>query len=100
MVPMMLAMQGALFDENGRAQFATPEAVEAVNYVVDLIKSGFMPEQSINWTVDDVYEQFAADRLAMIQAPACVFARQRLAPIMSASCFTPAPRARLPTPPP
>jgi multiple sugar transport system substrate-binding protein len=67
MVPMMLAMQGALFDENGRAQFATPEAVEAVNYVVDLIKSGFMPEQSINWTVDDVYEQFAADRLAMIQ---------------------------------
>lgn len=67
LVPMMLATQGALFDANGKAQFATPEGVAAVTYVVEMIKAGVMPEQSVNWTVDDVYEQFAADRLAMIQ---------------------------------
>lgn len=67
MVPILLAKQGNLFDETGRARFATPAGVEALQLQSDMVtKYGVTPKQAATWTVDDLYEQFAASRLAII----------------------------------
>lgn len=67
MIPYLLGKGAELFNEDGSANFASPEGVEALTYQTDLItKHGVMPESAVGWTVDDVYEQFASDRAAMI----------------------------------
>jgi multiple sugar transport system substrate-binding protein len=67
MIPYLLGKGAELFNEDGTANFTSPEAVEALTFQTDLItKHGVMPESAATWTVDDVYEQFAADRAAMI----------------------------------
>lgn len=67
MIPYLLGKGAELFNEDGTANFASPEGIEALTYQTDLItKHGVMPESAVGWTVDDVYEQFASDRAAMI----------------------------------
>ena len=66
MVPYLLSKQGTLFEENGRARFATPAGVEALTLQTDMItKHEVTPRQAVSWNIDDQNEQFAAGRLAM-----------------------------------
>ncbi|MHA6732403.1 hypothetical protein ACX3OZ_20505, partial [Devosia sp. A369] len=69
-IPQILADGVALFNEDGTANFASPVAVKAMDYFTGMIKDGISPEQSVTWTVDDLFEQFASDRVAMVQGPA------------------------------
>ncbi len=67
LIPYALGKGAALFHADGKANFASPEAVEGLTFQTDLIKKhGVMAESAVGWTVDDVYEQFASDRAAMI----------------------------------
>ncbi len=67
MVAMMLGKQPTLFEGAGKASFATPGGVEALRFQTDLVtKHGVTPPQAVGWTVEDMYDQFAAGRLSMI----------------------------------
>lgn len=67
MIPYLLDKGAELFNKDGTANFTSSEAVEALTFQTDLItKHGVMPQSAVGWTVDDVYEQFASDRAAMI----------------------------------
>ncbi|MEU5656458.1 sugar ABC transporter substrate-binding protein [Streptomyces sp. NPDC047737] len=44
----------------------TPQAAEALQLWVDLVKSGSMSRSVLNWTQADVHDQFAAGRTAMM----------------------------------
>jgi multiple sugar transport system substrate-binding protein len=67
LIPYMLGKGGELFNADGTANFASPEGVEGLTFQTDLIKKHHvMPEAAVGWTVDDVYEQFASGRAAMI----------------------------------
>lgn len=66
-VPHLLAAHGNLFDDEGRARFATPAGVAGLRLIADMVtRHGVTPRQAITWTVEDAYEQFAAGRLAMM----------------------------------
>ena len=66
-VAMMLGRQPSIFRTDGRADFATDAGVEALRFQTDLVtKDGVTPRQAVDWTVEDMYDQFAAGRLAMI----------------------------------
>ena len=68
-VPMTLASGDKLFNDDGTANFASPAGVKAMTFLTDMItKDGSSPKESTTWTVDDSLEQFAAGRLAMVQA--------------------------------
>ncbi len=63
----LLAKQGTLFDEKGRARFATPAGIEGLTIQTELVtKHEATSKQATTWTSDDVYEQFSAGRAAMI----------------------------------
>ncbi|WP_030058894.1 ABC transporter substrate-binding protein [Streptomyces novaecaesareae] len=47
-------------------QLDTPQAAQALQLWVDLVKSGSMSKSVLNWTQADVHDQFAAGRAAMM----------------------------------
>ncbi|MEY9968506.1 multiple sugar transport system substrate-binding protein [Streptacidiphilus sp. MAP12-16] len=47
-------------------QLATPQAAQALQLWVDLVKSGSMSKSVLNWTQSDVSDQFVAGRTAMM----------------------------------
>ncbi len=66
MTSIMLAKNGDLFESNGRAKWANPAGIEALTLETDMVtKHGVTPRQAVTWTAEDLYEQFAAGRLAM-----------------------------------
>ncbi len=66
-IPYMLAKQGDLFDAQGRGRFATPAGIEGLTLQTDMVtKHEVTPKLVTSWTVDDLYEQFSAGRVAMI----------------------------------
>ncbi len=68
MIPYVLGNGGTIFKPDGKANFATPLGIEAMTYATDLVtKYKVAPPQSATWTVDDLFEQFASDRVAMVQ---------------------------------
>ena len=68
MVPVMLALQGKLFEADGRAAFATPAGVTALGRQVGMVTDAKVtPRDAVGWTIDDAYEAFAAGRVAMME---------------------------------
>ncbi|MBL8808491.1 MAG: sugar ABC transporter substrate-binding protein [Rhodospirillales bacterium] len=66
-IPYILAKQGNLFDEKGHARFATPAGIEGLTLQTEMVtKHEVTPKLVTGWTVDDLYEQFSAGRVAMI----------------------------------
>lgn len=65
-IPYMLDAGQQPFHSDGKANFANDAAVEGANYLISMIRDGFSPEQASNWTGDDLIEQFASDRVAII----------------------------------
>jgi multiple sugar transport system substrate-binding protein len=69
-IPMMLADGEQPFKEDGRANFASAAGLKAMTFLTDMVtKHGVSPNQAVTWTVDDLFEQFAAGRIAMMQGP-------------------------------
>ena len=61
----LLAKQGNLFDDSGKARFATAAGIEGLTLQTEMVtKHNVTPRQAASWTVDDLYEQFAAGRVA------------------------------------
>jgi multiple sugar transport system substrate-binding protein len=70
MIPYLLGEGETLFKPDGKANFATSAGVAGMTFATDLItKYHASPAQSATWTIDDLFEQFASDRVAMIQGP-------------------------------
>lgn len=70
MIPYLLGEGEQLFKPDGKANFASPAGIAGMTYATDLIKKyQVSPPQSATWTVDDLFEQFSSDRVAMIQGP-------------------------------
>lgn len=70
-IPQILAAGEPLFNEDGTANFASEAGVAAMTFLTDLVtKDKVSPLESVSWTVDDLFEQFASDRVAMVQGPA------------------------------
>jgi len=70
MIPYVLGKGETIFHKDGKANFASAAGVEAMTYATDLVtRYKVAPAASATWTVDDMFEQFASDRVAMIQGP-------------------------------
>lgn len=69
-IPPTLGAGEALFDDEGRANFANPATIKAAEYFTGMIAEGSSPAQAANWTIDDLLEQFASDRVAIAQGAA------------------------------
>lgn len=70
-LPQILAAGESPFNADGTANFASDAGVAAMTLLTDLVtKDKVTPPEAVSWTVDDLFEQFAADRLAMVQGPA------------------------------
>lgn len=54
------------FGADGRAHWATERGVEGVHQVVSLIEGGVSPRDAVNWNNDEMYDQFAAGRCALV----------------------------------
>lgn len=66
MTSLLLSRQGDLFDETGKAKWSNPTGVEALKLQTDMVAvHGVTPRQAVTWSAEDLYEQFAAGRIAM-----------------------------------
>lgn len=69
MTSLLLSRQGDLFEPNGRAKWANPTGIEGLKLQTDMVTvHGVTPRQAVSWSAEDLYEQFAAGRVAMIAA--------------------------------
>lgn len=66
----ILASGESIFTDDGKANFATDAGVSGLEFFTDMVKDGLSPSQAATWTVDDLFEQFASDRIAMVQGSA------------------------------
>lgn len=69
-IPRILASGESLFTQDGKANFASEAGVKGMEFLADMVKDGISPAQAATWTVDDLFEQFASDRIAIIQGSA------------------------------
>lgn len=68
---IMLDRQGAVFDKDGRAMWATDAGVDGLRLQLDMVrKYKVTADSAASFTVDDLYDQFAAGRYAIIQGAA------------------------------
>ena len=78
------AMTGAdsWFDEEGRSVFATPEAIEGIQMMLDLYNDGAAPEDSVNWGFNEQVSGFYSGTCAFLdQDPdALIQVRERMGP--------------------
>jgi multiple sugar transport system substrate-binding protein len=66
MTSLMLSRQGDLFDAKGMAKWANATGAEALKLQTDMVTvHGVTPRQAVTWSAEDLYEQFAAGRIAM-----------------------------------
>lgn len=60
LAPRMVSAQGSLYEDDGTPLWTTSEAVEALEYTVDLVERGITPQDSVTWTTEEPYELFSA----------------------------------------
>lgn len=66
MTSVLLARQGDLFHEDGRAAWANEDGAEGLALQTAMVtEHEVTPPQAVTWSAEDLYEQFAAGRLAM-----------------------------------
>lgn len=63
--PFLFSYGGDILDESGKPVINSPEAVEALQYYVDLYEC-CSPEESVNWDNSSPYEPMLAGKLAML----------------------------------
>lgn len=63
------AKHGRLFADNCKAQWANDAGVEAMTKIASYVKDAkITPEAAINYSVEDLYDQMAAGRIAIMSA--------------------------------
>jgi len=55
---VLSALGGRIFDENGVAQFNTPEGIAAIQRFGDIYFNGWAPEDSVNWGFTETVQSF------------------------------------------
>jgi multiple sugar transport system substrate-binding protein len=84
MTNMILERQGTLFDAQGKANWTTDVGKQALQAMVDCIKSGITPASALTTTADDMFLEFAAGKYAMIMAGAV-----RVSTVRTSASFDP-----------
>ena len=64
-VSHMINNGGGLFDENQQVNAVTTENIEAVQWVLDLVKQGFVDPRAATYTSANVYQQLNAKKFGM-----------------------------------
>ena len=66
-VPLVLEQQGDIFNPDGTPAWATEAGVAAMTEMTSYVSdAGPTPPAAVNYSAEDLYEQFAAGRMAMI----------------------------------
>jgi multiple sugar transport system substrate-binding protein len=63
--PWILNNGGGLFNANGEPDCVTPRNVEAVEYLLSLVKDGYISPSNISYTIAQVYADVTAGHAAM-----------------------------------
>lgn len=65
---MAAAMRGdsAFFDENGQSTLNTPEAVEGLQFLIDLYQDGLAPRDSVSWGFNEIVAGFYSGTCAFL----------------------------------
>ncbi|GAA4265511.1 ABC transporter substrate-binding protein [Frondihabitans peucedani] len=61
----MINNGGGLFDENQKPNVVTPENIEAVDFVLEMVKKGYSDPASATYTSDNVQSQWKAKKFGM-----------------------------------
>lgn len=65
--PALIGEQGDLYTEDGKANWSTDAGIEAMNLQLDMVREhGVTPEESVSYTMEDLYNDFKTGRYAMI----------------------------------
>lgn len=64
----MAAMNGTgdWFNEDGTSTFNEPEAIEGIQFLVDLYQAGYAPRDSVNWGFNEIVAGFYSGTCAML----------------------------------
>ncbi|MEM7025558.1 MAG: sugar ABC transporter substrate-binding protein [Pseudomonadota bacterium] len=67
-IMMMANMMGHddYFDEEGNSTLNTPEAIEGLQFVIDLYQNGYVPKDSVNWGFNEIVAGFYSGTCAML----------------------------------
>ncbi len=90
-VMMMANMMGHddYFDDEGNSNLNSPEAIEGLQFMVDLYQNGYVPKDSVNWGFNEIVAGFYSGTCAMLdQDPDALIA---IAEKMDAEDFAVAP---------
>ena len=66
LVSHMINNGGGLFDANQKANCVTPENIEAMNWVLGLVKNGYVDPRAATYTSANAYTQMNAGKFGMI----------------------------------
>ena len=90
-VMMMANMMGHddYFDEEGNSNINSPEAIQGLQFLVDMYQKGYVPKDSVNWGFNEIVAGFYSGTCAMLdQDPDALIA---IAERMDAEDFAVAP---------
>ncbi|MGI9486946.1 MAG: ABC transporter substrate-binding protein [Geminicoccaceae bacterium] len=90
-VMMMANMMGHddYFDEDGNSSINSPEAIQGLQFLVDMYQNGYVPKDSVNWGFNEIVAGFYSGTCAMLdQDPDALIA---IAERMDAEDFAVAP---------
>ena len=90
-VMMMANMMGHddYFDEEGNSSINSPEAIQGLQFLVDMYQNGYVPKDSVNWGFNEIVAGFYSGTCAMLdQDPDALIA---IAERMDAEDFAVAP---------
>ena len=67
-IMMMLNMMGHddYFDEQGNSTLDSPEAIEGLQFLIDLYQNGYAPRDSVNWGFNEIVAGFYSGTCAML----------------------------------
>ncbi|MCH6468672.1 ABC transporter substrate-binding protein [Sinomonas terrae] len=69
-VGLMINNGGGIFDENQKPNCVTPENVQALEYIVEMVRKGYMDPGSIGYSTTNAQSQWKAGKFAMgFEAP-------------------------------
>ncbi|GAA2075048.1 hypothetical protein GCM10009840_06080 [Pseudolysinimonas kribbensis] len=65
LVGLLINNGGGLFDEEQKPRCVTPENIQALEFVVEMIRKGYVDPGSAGYSTDNAQAQWKADRFAM-----------------------------------
>jgi multiple sugar transport system substrate-binding protein len=65
LVGLLINNGGGLFDAEQKPNCVTPENIEAMEWVVEMVRKGYMDPHSVGYSTDNAYSQWKANKFAM-----------------------------------